>query len=151
MAADILVQNDAALACPDVHLLQAWVDEALAAARHPGEAELTLRITDVAEIQQLNLAYRQQDKPTNVLSFPAELPEQLALPLLGDIVICAPVVCQEAQAQGKSTQAHWAHMVVHGTLHLLGYDHLQDSEALAMEALETRILASFGYAAPYHD
>lgn len=149
MPADILVQNEAQLDCPDTPSLQAWVDASLAAAGHEAAAELTLRIADTAEIQKLNLSYRQQDKPTNVLSFPAELPEHLALPLLGDIVICAPVVCQEALAQAKTTESHWAHMVVHGTLHLLGYDHIEQGQAEAMEALETRIITTLGYPAPY--
>lgn len=113
------------------------------------EAELTIRIVDEAESQNLNHTYRGKDKPTNVLSFPADLPEGIDLPLLGDLVICAPVVTQEAQQQHKTNEAHWAHMVVHGSLHLLGYDHIDDAEAEQMEQLETEILVDLGYAAPY--
>jgi probable rRNA maturation factor len=104
---------------------------------------------DVAEMSTLNRDYRNKTGPTNVLSFRSDLPPGLDLPLLGDIVICAPVVATEAAQQGKPRQAHWAHLTVHGTLHLLGYDHLEDLEAEEMEALETRILASLNYPCPY--
>ncbi len=97
----------------------------------------------------LNGRYRDKPQPTNVLSFPSELPDELALPLLGDIVICAPVVNREAEQQGKSPAAHWAHMAVHGTLHLLGYDHIENEDAQRMESLETRILARMGLPCPY--
>ncbi len=112
-------------------------------------AELSIRVVDSEESQQLNHQYRDKDKPTNVLSFPADLPPLVQLPLLGDLVICAPVVQQEAKQQEKTLEAHWAHMVVHGILHLLGYDHIEDSEAEEMEQLETDILTAMGYAPPY--
>src|SRR5690606_33587076 len=99
-----------------------------------------------AESRRLNRTWRGKDKPTNVLSFPAPATQS---PLLGDLAICAPVVAREAREQGKSTQAHWAHMVVHGVLHLLGYDHELDRDAAIMEARETALLANFGYANPY--
>lgn len=115
-------------------------------------AELTLRIVDKAEITELNATYRQKNKPTNVLSFPFDMPEECAeeIPLLGDIIICAEVIREEAAAQEKTLTAHWAHMVVHGTLHLLGYDHEQDADAEIMEAEEIRILGLLGFANPYH-
>lgn len=113
------------------------------------EAELTIRLVDEEEITELNEQYRGKDKPTNVLSFPAEIDEQFGLPILGDIVICAPVVEQEALAQDKELLAHWAHMVIHGTLHLLGYDHQNNNEADEMEAIETDILDKLGYPPPY--
>ena len=113
------------------------------------EAELSLRIVTPEEITSLNDRYRQQAKATNVLSFPAELPEHIELPLLGDLVICAQVVEQEARDQGKSSAAHWAHMVIHGTLHLLGYDHIDEAEAKIMESLEIKILKSMNIANPY--
>jgi probable rRNA maturation factor len=100
---------------------------------------------------QLNQHYRGKPGPTNVLSFPADLPESLQLPLLGDIVICAPVVAREAVEQGKPAAAHWAHMAVHGALHLLGYDHICETEATEMEDLETAILATLGFPCPYPD
>ncbi|MFT7288167.1 MAG: putative rRNA maturation factor [Halieaceae bacterium] len=124
---------------------------ALSAAGRRGDSEISLRIVDRDEMQALNARYRGKDAPTNVLSFPADLPEQLQLPLLGDVVICAPIVREEAILQGKSEAAHWAHMLVHGTLHLLGFDHLLDDEAEHMEALETGALAQLGWACPYEN
>lgn len=115
------------------------------------EAELTIRIVGNEESQQLNHDYRGKDKPTNVLSFPFEAPAEIALPLLGDLIICAPVVTLEAQAQNKTLQAHWAHMVVHGTLHLLGYDHIDDADAEEMESLETQIITQLGFTNPYQE
>jgi len=112
-------------------------------------AEATIRLVDNDESQTLNRDYRQKDKPTNVLSFPAEVPDFIDLPLLGDLVICAPVVAQEALEQNKPLEAHWAHMVIHGALHLLGYDHIEDQEAETMEALEVTILSHLGIASPY--
>ena len=100
-------------------------------------------------MQQLNAHYRGRDYATNVLSFPADLPEELEVPLLGDVVICAPVVRDEARDQGKTLAAHWDHMLIHGVLHLLGYDHESDHEAQEMEALEIRALASLGWTDPY--
>lgn len=142
--------------CPTDEQLSAWVGEALQAARGADldNAELTLRLVDPDEMQHLNLAYRGKDKPTNVLSFPFELPdglpaEAMAMPFLGDIIICAPVVKQEASEQHKPLQAHWAHMVSHGVLHLLGYDHIDDDDAHTMETLEVQILRQQGYANPY--
>ena len=126
-----------------------WAGAALDGRREA--AELAIRIVDEREGRELNKAYRQRDYATNVLSFPAELPEGLDLPLLGDLVICAPVVAREAAEQGKSAAAHWAHLTVHGCLHLLGFDHEADSEAEAMEALETEILARLGYPDPYQE
>lgn len=113
------------------------------------EAELTIRLVDEPESQQLNSEYRQQDKPTNVLSFPADLPDIVDLPLLGDLIICAPVVAQEAEEQQKTLSDHWAHMVIHGTLHLLGYDHIDENDANIMEAIETAVLATMGINCPY--
>ncbi|UTA48767.1 rRNA maturation RNase YbeY [Simiduia sp. 21SJ11W-1] len=129
--------------------LERWVGAAVGN-RRP-EAEVSLLIVDEAHGQQLNRDYRGKDYPTNVLSFPADLPPEVDLPLLGDLVVCAPVVAREAREQNKALEAHWAHMLVHGTLHLLGFDHQEDDEADAMEALETEILVALGYPAPYAD
>jgi probable rRNA maturation factor len=131
--------------------LRSWIAAALASQKIRGETEISVRLVDIREMAGLNQAYRGKPGPTNVLSFPADLPAELELPLLGDIVICAPVVREEAQAQHKALAAHWAHMAVHGTLHLLGYDHIEENEALAMEALETAILAGLHYPCPYQD
>ena len=113
------------------------------------EADLAIRIVDEREGQALNRHYRGKDYATNVLSFPAELPEGVKLPLLGDLVICAPVVAREAAEQGKPVAAHYAHLTVHGVLHLLGLDHEDDREAEAMEQLERDILAGLGLPDPY--
>lgn len=113
------------------------------------EVEMTVRIVDEAESHELNLTYRGKDRPTNVLSFPFECPDEVALPLLGDLVICRQVVEREAAEQEKPLMAHWAHMVVHGSLHLLGYDHIEDNEAEEMESLETQIMQGLGFDDPY--
>ncbi len=124
-----------------------WVDCALAG-RRPA-AELAVRIVDEAEITALNRRYRGKDGATNVLSFPFDAMPGVETEQLGDVVICAPVVAAEAVTQGKSLQAHWAHIVIHGVLHLLGFDHHLDDEAQQMEALEIRLLASLGLPDPY--
>lgn len=113
------------------------------------EVEMTVRIVDEAESHELNLTYRGKDRPTNVLSFPFEYPDEVELPLLGDLVICRQVVEREASEQEKPLMAHWAHMVVHGSLHLLGYDHIEDDEAEEMESLETQIMQGLGFDDPY--
>ncbi|TCV97978.1 rRNA maturation RNase YbeY [Biostraticola tofi] len=113
------------------------------------QAELTIRLVDEAESHELNLTYRGMDKPTNVLSFPFEAPPGIELPLLGDLVICRQVVEREATEQDKNLDAHWAHMVVHGCLHLLGYDHIEDDEAEEMESLEMEIMQQMGFPDPY--
>jgi probable rRNA maturation factor len=132
---------------PEPERLRHWVDCALQG-RHPA-AELAVRIVDEAEITALNRQYRGKDSATNVLSFPYETMSGVETEQLGDIVICAPVVAAEAVTQGKSLEAHWAHMVIHGVLHLLGYDHHRDVDAQDMESLETRLLASLGFPDPY--
>ena len=149
---------------PDPGVLQRWAEAA-----YLGDvpAVVSMLITTSEEIQQLNKQYRDKDKPTNVLSFPMELPEGVPeeLPeelaqelgeeivqdaaLLGDIALCAPVIRQEAAQQSKTQQEHWAHMVVHGMLHLQGYDHFEDAEAEVMEGLEVKILDRLGFSDPY--
>jgi len=126
-----------------------WVAAALAGAGHRHAAELAIRVVDAGEGRALNRQYRGKDRPTNVLSFPAELPPGVPVPLLGDIVLCAPVIAAEAAAQGKPLRDHHAHLTVHGVLHLLGHGHDDAATATAMEALETRILAGLGIADPY--
>jgi probable rRNA maturation factor len=133
---------------PDEDDIRRWIEAALLGQRD-ADTEISLRLVDIEEMTNLNQSWRGKRGPTNVLSFPAELPGELDLPLLGDIVICAPVVAREAREQGKALDAHWAHMVIHGTLHLLGYDHIEEHEAAAMETLETAILARLNYPCPY--
>lgn len=132
---------------PSESQIQQWLNAAILPFQ--AEAEVTVRIVDESESQQLNFDYREKDKPTNVLSFPFQCPPGIELPLLGDLVICAGVVAQEAKQQQKTLTAHWAHMVVHGSLHLLGFDHINDADALEMEAEEIQILAELGFADPY--
>lgn len=132
---------------PDEKLLMEWAQSALSVANT--ESEMTIRIVDESEIQALNRDYRGKDKPTNVLSFPADIPEELGINLLGDLIICAPVVNREAKEQGKTQTAHWAHMVIHGTLHLQGYDHIEPDEANVMETLEVEILSKHNFPDPY--
>ncbi|MDQ5910932.1 MAG: putative rRNA maturation factor [Pseudomonadota bacterium] len=135
---------------PSAADLQRWVEAALAGAGYQKDAELTIRIVNEAEITALNETYRHKQGPTNVLSFPFEAPPEVDSALLGDIVICAPVVLREAVIQDKTPEAHWAHLVAHGVLHLLGYDH-DETQAEAMESLEIRILTGLGYPDPYGD
>jgi len=128
--------------------LTRWARAALADRR--ACAELTIRVVDEAESAKLNLRYRGKPPPTDVLSFPYEPPPGLtATDLIGDLVICAPVVEREALEQGKALEAHWAHMVIHGVLHLIGYDHAESTEAAEMERLETAILCGLGFPPPY--
>ncbi len=124
-----------------------WTLAALRAYRE--RVELTIRVVTEAESQRLNRDFRGYDRPTNVLSFPSDLPRELALPLIGDLVICAPVVEREAAEQNKQRDAHWAHMVVHGILHLVGFDHARDEDARRMEQAEAAILGGLGFADPY--
>jgi probable rRNA maturation factor len=150
------VQIDVQTACesdkdlPTSDDFQRWANAAL---RGDGNAEVVIRIVDEDESRELNHHYRGQDKPTNVLSFPMELPEELAAAvdenMLGDLIICAPVVVHEALEQHKILQHHWAHMVIHGMLHLQGYDHIEADEAEEMECLEIKLLQQLGIDNPY--
>ena len=143
---------------PDEGQIRQWVEAVLKGRLET--AELGIRIVDEDESAELNQTYRDKPGPTNVLSFPFEMPElpegfasneedKIPANLLGDLVICAPVVIREAAEQGKPEQAHWAHMTVHGVLHLLGYDHLDEREAAEMENLERQVLADLGIPDPY--
>lgn len=124
-----------------------WVSHALS--DRIDEAELTIRIVDEPEMTELNETYRHKNGPTNVLSFPSDMDPQFDMALLGDIVICASIVQREASDANIELLAHWAHMVVHGTLHLLGYDHVEEEDAEVMEDIEKQILTEMGYPAPY--
>ncbi len=138
---------------PKLADFKVWVQAALAGAGRQKPCEMAIRLVEAEESQTLNREYRDKDKPTNVLSFPSELPEEVldSLPRepLGDIIICVPVVFAEAEEQGKAVRDHWAHLTVHGVLHLLGFDHIEDDEAEEMEGLEIRVLAGLGIANPY--
>ncbi len=140
---------ESATAQPDDADLLCWVQAALTGAGNSVEVELVIRIVAEDEIRVLNRDYRGKDAPTNVLSFAFEAPPQVETGLIGDLVICAPVVVREAVAQGKTASAHWSHMVVHGVLHLLGHDHMGDEQAQEMEGLEVAILGKLGFEDPY--
>ncbi|MEZ9697546.1 rRNA maturation RNase YbeY [Vibrio sp. 10N.261.46.E12] len=141
----LAVENEQGL--PTEQDIQLWLDKTIP--QFQKNAELTIRIVDTEESHQLNHEYRGKDKPTNVLSFPFEAPPGIEIDLLGDLIICRQVVEKEAEEQSKLLLAHWAHMVVHGSLHLLGYDHIEDDEAEEMESLETEIMQAMGFEDPY--
>ncbi len=137
--------------CPSAEKIRLW---AVAACQQQPDksalpAEVTIRIVDSAEMQSANAQWRGQDKTTNVLSFPADFPAEAGLNYFGDILVCAEVLRTESDQQGKLAEAHWAHIVVHGMLHLQGYDHIEDSEATVMERCEVEILRTLGYSNPY--
>lgn len=148
---DLVLQQvvSAAAEQPDEADFRRWASAALPEGGEP--VELVIRIVDEAESDRLNRDYRGKEGPTNVLSFPFEAPPQVPSPLLGDLVICAPLVAREAAQQGKALNAHWAHMVIHGVLHLLGYDHMTDEEAQLMEDRERELLHRLHFPDPYID
>ena len=132
---------------PDPQSIERWIGAAIGDQR--GSTELSVRIVDAEEGQALNEQFRGSTGATNVLSFPFENESPEPLPLIGDIVICAPVVAKEAREQNKALNAHWAHMMIHGVLHLLGYDHQNENDANLMESLETEIMQGLGFPPPY--
>lgn len=134
---------------PAPRSFRTWIELALRGAKRRRVAEIHVLITDVESGRALNREFRGKDYATNVLSFPAELPPGVKSPLIGDLALCAPVVAREAEEQGKRLRDHYAHMVIHGTLHLLGHDHIDEHEAEQMEALETTLLAALDIADPY--
>jgi probable rRNA maturation factor len=144
---DLQIATDAVNNLPSEADFRLWVEKALPTVGE--EFEVTIRIVDEEESHALNHEYRGKDKSTNVLSFPFEAPPGLDLPLLGDLVICTQVVEREAEEQKKELLHHWAHMTIHGILHLRGYDHINDDEADEMEAIETKLLASLAISDPY--
>jgi probable rRNA maturation factor len=139
-------ENDLPDFVPDPELLQTWADAAYLDAE---PAVVSVLVTTMTEIRELNKQYRNKDKTTNVLSFPIQSPEEIDVVLLGDIVLCARIIQQEASQQSKSEESHWAHMIVHSVLHLQGYDHVNDDDAEVMEKLEIKILQQLGFDNPY--
>lgn len=147
MLIDLQIASENIDGLPTLEQIEQWATAAVQP--ESDDVEMTVRIVDEAESQALNRTYRAKDRPTNVLSFPFECPTEVSLPLLGDLVICRQVVEYEAAEQEKPLMAHWAHMVVHGSLHLLGYDHIDDTEAEEMESLEAKIMQGLGFVDPY--
>lgn len=145
---DIQIATDAQISITEGQITD-WAMHTLKSEINGGE--ITIRITDQDEITQLNHAYRKKNQATNVLSFPANIPKNIDLdtPLLGDIIICLDVIIQEAQDLNKSLESHFAHMIVHGILHLLGYDHIEPTDAEIMQAKEIKIIHAIGYSNPY--
>ncbi|MDI7688857.1 rRNA maturation RNase YbeY [Cronobacter malonaticus] len=144
---DLQIACEDTTGLPDEAQFQTWLNAVVP--QFQEESEVTVRLVDEAESHDLNLTYRGMDKPTNVLSFPFEAPPGIDMLLLGDLIICRQVVEREAREQEKPLDAHWAHMVVHGSLHLLGYDHIEDDEAEEMEGIETEIMLALGFDDPY--
>lgn len=149
MTSHIDIQN--AIEEPLPVLEQQLTDWATLALKDKQDAELTLRIVAPEEMIYLNHTYRKLNKTTNVLAFPSALPDNIELdfPFLGDIIICPEVLQEESKQLNKSLEEHWALIVIHGVLHLLGYNHIEDEEAVIMQAIEVKLLAELGYANPY--
>ena len=139
------IASDAAR-IPDQQKFSLWISKA---SQYTNNKAINIRIVDEPEMTELNLRFRQDPRSTNVLSFPLQLPDGVNTNELGDIVMCAPVIQAEARRQNKEEIAHWAHMTIHGILHLAGYDHLNEADAAGMEAIEIQWLAQFGYPNPY--
>ena len=151
---DLLIDRQVAIdepLLPSLEQLTLWVDCVFSCHPEDERLELTIRLVDGAESQALNRDYRGKDKPTNVLSFPFENPPGMTLPLLGDLIICHDVVAQEASEQHKPLTHHYAHIVIHGILHLMGYDHIDEQEAEEMEQIERELLASLDIPDPYNE
>ena len=145
---------DVQIACVDkvpvsTEQLTSWIGMTLD--EHQSNGELTLRLVDTQEILELNSTYRKQNKPTNVLAFPSSIPDTIELdhPFLGDVVVCPAVLQSEAMEQKVPLEAHWAHIVIHGVLHLLGYDHIEEDDAIVMQKMEIKLLGKLKFANPY--
>jgi len=143
----VLLNNATENKCPSIEQFNTWVNSVID--YHGSFVQVSIEIVDKATSQQLNKDYRNKDKPTNVLSFPLDLPDFVEEDLIGDLAICADVLTLEAEQQNKTVDDHWAHLTIHGTLHLLGYDHIEDQEAEQMELLEIKLLAKLGIDNPY--
>jgi probable rRNA maturation factor len=143
----VLLNNDTQQEVPSLEQFETWVNAVI---KHLGRYfQVSIEIVDKNTSQDLNNTYRQKNKPTNVLSFPLELPEFVGEDLIGDLAICAAVVKEEVKQQNKTLSDHWAHLTIHGCLHLLGYDHIQDDDAEVMENLEIQLLEHLGIENPY--
>ena len=144
----VLLNNSSNKKCPSIEQFNTWVNSVID--HHGSFFQVSIEIVDIKTSQQLNKDYRQKDKPTNVLSFPLDLPDYVEEDLIGDLAICTDVLIDEALKQNKAEDDHWAHLTIHGTLHLLGYDHMEDQEAKLMESLEITLLKKLGIDNPYN-
>lgn len=152
MSTTILLQNICeAKEIPSPEQFQTWVHQTLLATTHQSNSKktLTIRIIDKQESATLNETYRHKKGPTNVLSFPDDPIPAFTSDSLGDLAICAPLMAEEAAEQHISLESHWAHLIIHGTLHLMGYAHMTAAEANTMESIETKIMEALGYPDPY--
>ena len=143
----VLFNNETDLVCPTIEQFDLWVETVIE--NNGGFFQISIEIVDSQTSQELNKTYRGKNYPTNVLSFPLDLPEEVEEDLIGDLAICAEVVAKEAQEQGKQVSDHWAHLTIHGVLHLLGYDHTNDRDAKIMEELEVKLLSQLEIGDPY--
>ena len=134
---------------PTASIMQNWIYAVLAKIGYENSAQICVRVVEQQEMIDLNYKFRKVNKATNVLSFPYQALPGVNIPFLGDLVICADVVSQEAKQQSKTFEQHWAHLLVHGVLHLLGYDHIKETDALKMEKLEIEIMSELGFPNPY--
>lgn len=150
---DLQIATDEALeSYPSLELMTKWATVALKTGGRNKDSEITIRMVNSEEIHQLNSTYRHVDRPTNILSFPFELSEGVEdLPLLGDLVVCKEVLERECKEQNKTLEEHFAHLIVHGCLHLIGYDHIEEEDAKEMEPLEIKAMEELGYDNPYKD
>ncbi len=135
---------------PTAEEFEQWILSTVNAVKHsPEKIEVNIKLVSESEMSFLNSTFRGKNGPTNVLAFTTDLPIEVEPSLLGDIAICAPLVRKEAAEQSKCENSHWAHLTIHGTLHLMGYDHKNESQSLEMENIESLVLAKFGIANPY--
>lgn len=150
-----ILNDSSATWVPEATSFNTWIASAIAGADYTKKCSISVRLVDENESRELNANFRNKDKPTNVLSFPANMPadviKRMGTEFLGDIVICAPVLEKEAIVQNKTLASHWAHLTVHGTLHLLGFDHNAEDEAQIMEKLEITSLHQLGFSNPYQN
>ncbi|MCF6287762.1 MAG: rRNA maturation RNase YbeY [Proteobacteria bacterium] len=143
----VLLNNTTKITTPTIQQFELWVNTVIKS--HGSFFQVSIEIVDEATSKELNKTYRNKNKPTNILSFPLELPDFVTEDLIGDLAICASIVVQEATQQNKDIIHHWAHLTIHGTLHLLNYDHINDGDATIMENIEIKLLAQLGIGNPY--
>ena len=149
---ELNINTEKEIDCPSVETMEKWASCALKTAGYAKDSQISVTMVDADEIRRLNRTYRQIDTPTNILSFPFEQPEGIPeLPLLGDLIICVDVLKREAEEQKITIDEHFAHLIVHGCLHLLGYDHIEEQDQIVMEKYEIQTVEALGYENPYRN